>query len=346
MPFEFDARAALIAGLWALTAAALIWIEILRLRRRQARDERIAAEVTARWHPILSLASFGIRPDTLPPLRKDEQAAFLKLWIYLQTSLRGDARAALSAIATELHCDSLTLRMLARGNRGDRLLATVVAGHLGLVPALRLLMVHAESRDSVLSLQALHSILRISPELAATLAPLCTRRDDWPVSQLLPSLRACSGWLLPPLVAALSGASEAHVERALQLIAGLRLSPDIDVQRRLLAQPSPALLATSLALIDQPALLPPLRALLGHDDSRVRAAAVDALARIGNAADIAPVAARLTDASWRVRNSAAHALLALPGGGPDVLRQAGLACGDRYGLNMTEHVLAEHRLAA
>ncbi|MCM0044700.1 MAG: HEAT repeat domain-containing protein [Burkholderiaceae bacterium] len=333
MPFEFDARAALIAGLWALTAAALIWIEILRLRRRQARDERIAAEVTARWHPILSLASFGIRPDTLPPLHKDEQAAFLKLWIYLQTSLRGDARAALSAIATELHCDSLTLRMLARGNRGDRLLATVVAGHLGLVPALRLLMVHAESRDSVLSLQALHSILRISPELAATLAPLCTRRGDRPVSQLLPSLRACSGWLLPPLVAALSDANEAHVERALQLIAGLRLSPDMDVQRRLLAQPSPA-------------LLPPLRALLGHGDSRVRAAAVDALARIGNPADIAPVAARLTDASWRVRNSAAHALLALPGGGLDVLRQAGLACGDRYGLNMTEHVLAEHRLAA
>lgn len=345
MPFELTARAALIAGAWTFAAAALIWIEILRLRRRQARDERIAAEVTARWHPILSLASFGIRPDTLPALHPSEHAAFLKLWVYLQTSLRGDARAALSEIATALRCDSLTLRMLARGDRGDRLLATVVAGHLGLVPALRLLMVHAESKDSVLSLQALHSILRISPELSATLVPLCMRRDDWPVSQLLPSLRECSTWLLAPLVASLSDPDEAHVRRALQLIAGLRLSPDAAIQQRLLAQASAPLLAESLALIDQPSLLPQVRDLPRHADSHVRAAAIDALARMGGTTDLEAVAAGLTDPSWRVRNSAARALLALPGGGPEVLRLAGERSGDRYGRNMTEHVLAEHRLA-
>lgn len=346
MPFELNAQAALVAGAWSFAAAALIWIEILRLRRRQVRDARIAAEVTARWHPILSLASFGIPPDTLPTLRKDEHIPFLKLWVYLQTSLRGDARTALSHIATALHCDSLTLRMLAKGDRGERLLATVVAGHLGLVPALQLLRVHAESKDSVLSLQSLHSILRISPEMSATLVPLCLGRDDWPVSQLLPSLRECSAWMLAPLVTALSDENETRVRRALQLFAGLRLSPDLAVQERLLAQARPGLRAAALPLVDQPALLPRVRALLADDDSRVRAAAVDALARIGHAADLDALAARLTDRSWRVRNSAARAILALPGGGPEALRLAGERCGDRYGLNMAEHGLAEHRLAS
>lgn len=345
-PFELDARAAVIAGAWAFAGATLVWFEILRLRRRQARDARIAAEVTARWHPLLSLASFGILPESLPALKRNEQAAFLKLWVYLQTSLRGDARTALSQIAIDLRCDILTLRMLAKGDRGDRLLATVVAGHLGLAPALRLLVVHAESKDSVLSLQALHSILRIAPERSATLVPLCLQRDDWPVSQLLPSLRECSAWLLPPLVAALDDVDEARVQRALQLIAGLRLSPDVQVQHRLMSRHSPALLASSLPLVDQPALLPRVRILLLHEDNRVRAAAVDALARLGAAADLDLLAARLTDGSWRVRNSAARAILALPGGGTHALEQAGERCGDRYGRNMTEHVLAEHRLAS
>ena len=46
--------------------------------------------------------------------------------------------------------------------------------------------------------------LRISPELVATLVPLCVRRADWPVAQLLPILRDYAQWSAPPLLAALS----------------------------------------------------------------------------------------------------------------------------------------------
>lgn len=347
LPFELDARAALVAGEWTFVAATLVWLQILWLRQRQAREQRIVAQVAARWHPILSLASFGIPPEGLPALHRRERTAFLKLWVYLQSSLRGDARAALSDIAIALHCDRLALRMLARGHRGDRLLATVVAGHLGLASALPLLLQQAESRDSVLSLQALQAILRIAPERAADLAALCVRRADWPVSQLLPSLRACSTSLMPPLLAALDdNAGELRIKRALQLIAGLRLTPDAGQQERLMTRASPLLLAESLPLVDQPALLPQLRACLVHEDERVRAAAADALARLGDASDLQQLARGLTDPSWPVRHAAARAIVALPGGGPAALRLAGQVCGDRYGRNMAEHVLADLRLAS
>ncbi len=345
MRFDIDADSALVAAASAFAAAALIWIEILWLRRRQARETRIARDVTDRWHPILSLASFGIAPEQLPPLHKNERSAFLKLWIYLQTSLRGDARAALSSVARQLNCDVLALKMLARGDRGDKLLATIVAGHLGLVPALRLLLVHTDSRDSVLSLQAFQSVLRISPEVVATLVPQCVQRVDWPVSQLLPSLRDCVPWLAAPLLGMLDSRDEREVARTLELIAGLRIPVDLPLQQRLLRQTSPALLAASLPLVDQAALLGTVRACLRHEDSRVRAAAAKALSRAGTADDLDTLEVMLCDLSWKVRNSAARAIVALPGGGTDALRTIGDRCTDRYGRNMAEHVLAEIRLA-
>lgn len=346
MPFEVDANEALLAGAWTIAATALIWLEILRVRRRQARETRISRAVIARWHPLLSLASFGIPPDDLPPLQKDEHAAFLKLWVYLQTSLRGDARTALSEIARRLHCDTLALRMLASRSRSDKLLATVVAGHLGLQPALKLLLLHAEAKDSVLSLQALHAVLRISPELAATLIPLCVQRADWPVTELLPGLRDSSPWIAGPLLAAFDSPHEHERRRSLQLAKGLRIPIELPLQQRLLSQSPAALLAESLPLVDQATLLPDVRACLVHADNRVRAAAVEALVRLGDAGDLATMAAMLGDPSWRVRNAAAHAIVSLPGGGLAALRRVADECDDRYGRNMAEHVLAEERLAA
>lgn len=346
MHFEIDAEAALVAAGWAFAIAALIWIEILWLRKRQAREARIARDVTGRWHPILSLASFGIEPEQLPPLQKNERSAFLKLWVYLQTSLRGDARTALSSVARQLNCDTLALHMLARGDRGEKLLATIVAGHLGLVPALRLLLAHTDSRDSVLSLQAFQSVLRVSPEVVATLVPQCVQRVDWPVSQLLPSLRDCVPWLAAPLLGMVDSRNEDDVMRTLELIAGLRIPVDLPLQQRLLQQTAPALLAASLPLVDQSVLLEPVRTCLRHEDSRVRAAAASALARTGTAADLDRLEPMLCDLSWKVRNSAARAIVALSGGGTDALRVIGERCTDRYGRNMAEHVLAEIRLAS
>ncbi len=346
LPFEADAHAALVAGTWTLVVALLVWLEILRLRRRQVREDSIAAQVSAEWHPLLAQASFGMPTGPLRPLRKEEQIHFLKLWLHLQTSLRGDAGSALAALARELHCDELALRMLARGNRGERLLAIVVAGHLGLEPALQPLLAHVASRDSVLSLQALHSALRISPERAASLVPQCVQRDDWPVPQLLTILRPCAAGVAAPLLAALDGPDERATTRAIRLLAGLRIAPDLTTQHKLVSLASPPLLSEALALVDQPALLTPLRDCLRHADQRVRVAAINALARIGDASDLDAMAAMLGDRNWNVRNSAARAIVALPGGGIDGLRRLADACEDRYGRNMAEHVLADFRFAA
>ncbi len=345
LPFEADAHAALVAGVWTFAASLLIWVEIMRLRRRQARDAAIAAQVHADWHPILAQASFGMPPGPLRPLRPEERAPFLKLWLHLQTSLRGDAGASLSHIARELCCDELAMLMLARGNRGDRLVAVLVAGHLGLIPALQPLLELARAKDSVLSLQALHSVLRIAPSRAGVLIPLCVQRDDWPVPQLLTSLRACIPEVTAPLLAALDSSDEREAARAIRLVAGLRIAPDLPTQQKLAGQASPLLLSASLGLIDQPALLGRVRDCLRHPDHRVRAEAINALGRIGEASDIGALAAMLGDPNWHVRNRAARAIVTLPGGGVAGLQQVANACEDRYGRNMAEHVLAEIRFA-
>ncbi len=342
--FDIDAHAALVTGAWTFAAAALIWAEILWLRHQQSRAERTAKEVNERWHPLLSLASFGMLPEKLPPLRQKEHRAFLTLWVYFQTSVRGDAREVLSQVARQLHCDALALRMLARGNRGDKLLATVVAGHLGLQAALAPLRAQAESKDSVLSLQALHSVLRIAPDSGAALISLCVQREDWPVAQMLPSLRPVSAQLTAPLLAALERPQPSAVLRALQLLTGLRAALELNAQQRLLHFDSPALLTEALTLIDHPSLLNDLRRLLRHPDERVRTATIDTLARIGNAGDLDTLGLLLYDLSWRVRNSAARAIVSLPGGGTSALRRIADACTDRYGRNMADHVLADMAL--
>ncbi len=339
--FDVDARAALLAGAASISVAFLVWLEILRLRRRQARIERTEREVTERWHPILSLASFGIAPESLPELDRDEHVPFLKLWIYLQTSLRGDARQALCEIARALHCDRITLRMLARGRRGDRLLAIVAAGHLQLDAAMPLLHLIADTGDSVLSLQAQQAILRIAPEAANLSVPRCVRRADWPVSQLLSGLRESGPVLLPAFLDEIDHDTPPQVQRTLQLIAGLRLVIETDTQRKLLQMSHPDCLAAALPLIDQAALLPEVRGLTAHAESVVRAAATQALARIGEPADLVRLTDLIRDASWVVRNRAARAILALPGAGPEALRAVESGTTDRYARNMAQHVLAE-----
>lgn len=339
--FEVNAQTALLAGVGSTALAAMIWLEILRVRRRQARIKRLVRSVTDTWHPILSLASFGAPPEELPELNSDEHIPFLKLWVYLQTSLRGEARAALTAIARKLRCDRTALRMLARGNRGDRLLAIVTAGHLKLEAELPLLHMIADSDDSVMSLQAQHAILRIAPEAANLSVPRCVRREDWPVSQLLSSLRESGPVLLPAFLAEIDDASNAHVSRALQLSSGLRLALDAATQRKLLQMPRTDCIAAALPLIDQSALLPQVRALSEHADSVVRAAAARALARIGGPSDLARLQAMITDPSWVVRNQAAKAIVALPGAGRDALEKVETTTTDRYARNMAQHVLAE-----
>ncbi len=175
--------------------------------------------------------------------------------------------------------------------------------------------------------------------------PLCLRRVDWPVAQLLPCLRDCRPWVDEPLLASLDSGSEVEVLRAIELLKGLRIAPGLPFQQSLLAQAAPALLAESLLLADQPALLVQVRSFLSHSDNRVRAAAAEALARIGDASDLNTLTAMLGDLSWRVRNAAARAILVLPGGGEQSLHEAGERCGDRYGRNMAQHVLAERAMA-
>lgn len=117
-------------GIVALGLTLLLGLQIIRLRMSLRRRQARAARALARWRPILAAAIAGDPPRDLPPLAASERLHFIKLWVHLQSSLRGDAAGALNDIAHRLGLERDAQAMLARRARAERLLATLMLGHL------------------------------------------------------------------------------------------------------------------------------------------------------------------------------------------------------------------------
>jgi hypothetical protein len=92
-------------GIGALFLTLLLAAQIVRLRVALRRRQRREARVLARWRPLLNSAIVGEVPGALPPLAANERDHFIKLWVHLQASLRGEAGAALNDIAHRLQLD-------------------------------------------------------------------------------------------------------------------------------------------------------------------------------------------------------------------------------------------------
>src|SRR5206468_8158260 len=212
-------------GIAALVLTLALALQILRLRLALRARARREARVLARWRPLLNAAIIGEVPALLPPLARADRLHFIKLWVHLQASLRGDAGAALNDIARRLDLHDEARAMLGRRARTERLLAALLLGHLGDRAAWPQLLRMTALDDVTLSLTALWALVRIDPQGAAeVLTPMFVERDDWALSHVAAILKQASAPVAAVLAGMLPRLPAARLPRALRIAEALRIT--------------------------------------------------------------------------------------------------------------------------
>ncbi|MGW8391960.1 HEAT repeat domain-containing protein [Pseudoduganella sp. HUAS MS19] len=333
------------AGIGALGLTLLVGLQIIALRMSMRRTQRREQALTLKWRPLLNAAIAGEGLGNLPDLPWRDRVLFIKLWLHLQQAVRGEASEGLNGIARRLGCDEHMRTLLVRGNRAERLLATLALGHMRDKESWAALARAAHATDSASSVHALWALVQIDAARAAQeMAPLLLRRDDWPLSQLANILQNARSEWQPVLAGALSRVSPEELPQALRLVAALRIDlPQAQLQE-FLGSPQPDIVLAALRLARTPGVIGQVRRHLQSNDWRIRLQAVRALGELGDRSDVARLRNLLSDPEWWVRYRAAQALLALP-----FLTEAELAqlqdSGDRYAADMLAQVLAEKEAA-
>ena len=332
-------------GAIALMATLLLALQIILLRIELRRHQRRDADVVARWRPLLNAVIIGETP-ALPTLQKHERIHFLRLWVHLQGSLRGDATEALNAMARALGVDELARRMLARAPRDERLLAALVLGHLRDRAAWERLLPLAQASDSALSLTALWALVRVDPDAAAEfLTPLFVERDDWALSHVAGILQQAAVPTAMVLGRILPGLANERLPRALRIAEALRVPLPGPVLAGALASSSVQVVVAALRNVLTPETIVDVRALLDHPDWQVRVQAARALGRIGSRDDAPRLTRLLGDPQWWVRYRAAQALRELPALSRLDFEAVRASLTDRFALDMLDQVLAEGDIA-
>lgn len=332
-------------GVGSLLLTIGLSLRILDLRIGLRRREQIEARAFAKWRPVLHAAIVGDQP-ALPGLSNRERLPFLKLWVHLQGSLRGDARDALNNIARELGVQSSARFLLQDGRRAERLLAALTLGYLRDDQAWPLLLPMSSLPDRTLALTAIWAMVRIAPGAAAAqVLPDYLAHDDWSLSHVAAMLQEAPVPAGEALANLLPSLPEAQLPRALRMAEALRMLVPPAVLHRALASSDLAVLVAALRSVTMPDAIDGVRGLLAHPHWQVRVQAARALGRIGAPDDIDRLEPLLADREWWVRYRAAQSaveLSALYGAPLDRVRAH---LSDRFAADMLAQVMAEKGIA-
>ncbi|MEC5211546.1 hypothetical protein RCH06_000076 [Polaromonas sp. CG_9.5] len=329
-----------------LTIVMILVIVYLRLSLRKSLKRE--AQFIALWRPILLEAISADTPQTVPEFDSRDQLLFLKLWSYLQESLRGTANDRLNALARQVHCAVAARNFLAHGNRSERLLAILTLGHLRDQLSWESLALQATQPDRLASIHAARALIRIDP-LRGTewLLPLMLARRDWDISQIANFLDEARQAFWLQLATKILTIDQSQWTRALQLADALQLQLPLKAMRFILAHcKSVTTLVAALHLASDAKLLPFVRHCGQHSDWRVRVEVARFLGDFGEADDIPLLQQSLHDAHWWVRYQAARSLASLPFFGYEQLQALSKKTADVLVLKMLSHVLAEQRSPA
>lgn len=293
----------------------LVAVSIVGLRLSTRHQEARWGAFVADWRPLLLNIALGDGPLAADrPLPRRDLRHFLRLWLYLRESVRGEAAQRLDAAACSLGVPAGARRLLARGSRPDGLLAVLALGSLRDAQGWTALLATARSADPLLSVNAARALVQIDPLSAAEqLMPLILSRQDWDASRVAAMLGDArqAFWLL--LVKALPTLSRAQLLKGLRLGEALRLRLPAPTLAALLHPSSrPDVATAALALAgEQESTLPAVRALLAHPAWRVRECAARAFGTLAKPSDTDTLARLLADSRFEVRLAAARALATL-----------------------------------
>ncbi len=329
-------------GLAAVVMIALLVLQIVVLRVRLRARERRAARVVGYWRPIMTAVLAGDRPRDLPLLDRADEFDFFKLWLHFQASLRGEARASLNWLALDLGCDRIALRLLARANRGEKLLAILVLGHLGKPDTATALEGASRTRDRLLAVHASLSLVQIDAQLAArAMAPGLVLNAGWPVREVVLVLAGARAECTPVLTSMLQILEPHQLPRLLQVMEGLRIPVAGGELSHLLKIDSVEVQTAALRIVSDPTMRSDVLRALGHADWRVRMHAAKALGRVGRREDVPALMQLLSDREWWVRYRTAQVLAGLPFLKATDVQQIAHESTDRFAADMLRQVMAE-----
>lgn len=334
-------RVALWGGVVATLLTAIVALVIVLLRLALLRDERRWQAFLAQWRPRLLALVIEPAAAPLPVLLAADRRRFLRLWLYLHESVRGEAADRLNAAALDLGLDGYARASLAAGSRTARLQAVLALGHLRDRTAWTPLQRLAGVKDPLLSLNAARALVRIDALRAAeVLTPTALQREDWDVARLAGFMADARDAFGLMLMRHLPGLHPHQVPRALRLARALRLSlPPASLQRMLRQQPAPAVVRAVLPLLRGPGFHDDVLPLLQHPDAGVRAEASRAMADLAVPADLPRISALLRDGDVDVRLASAQTLTGLPFLADSELRA--LAAPGAPGHAELQHAVAE-----
>lgn len=305
---------ALWSGFTATALTAVVGLLIVLLRLGMLREEQQWQAVLAEWRPTLLALTFEPATAPLPALPRRDRRRFLRLWVYLQESVRGEAAQRLNEAALALGLGPFARQLLRRGSRTDQLRAILALGHLRDAEAWEPLHQTALLRDPLLSINAARALLQIDPFRAAQwLVPLAIRREDWDivrVASFFSHARDVAGLVLSR---ELPQVPPALLPRALRLARALRSPlPAATLRRVALGQKDAATLRELLPLLQEPQWHGTVLDALVHPNDQVRTMALDVMTRIGKPDDVPFIAGLLRDSAHAIRLAAARTLVGLP----------------------------------
>lgn len=316
---------------------------IVYLRLKLQKNLRKEEAFIALWQPILLEAVSEAELKTLPALHARDHLFFLKLWNYLQESLRGSANDRLNELARRLQCDVAARNLLKKGNRAERLLAILTLGHLRDRASWEDLASQTTKLDSLASIHAARALIRIDPlQGTEQLLPLLLERDDWDITQVANFLGEARQAFWLRLAKSILNLDKRQWTRALQLADALHLELPLKSMLFILRNcNSVEALVAALHLASGLPLLPTVRSYLQHPDWRIRVEVARFLCNFGDANDIPSLQQLLQDKQWWVRYQAAQSLASMPFFGREQLKALRAETREALAMDMLDHVLAE-----
>ena len=340
------------AGVCLLTLLIILWIAFLRVRMHFRQQYEVHFREI--WQPIFketALQTYCHTKDAkLPTLKRRDFFLFITHWVEFQENFSGSIFVRMGELARKLGVQDYARRLMRQGNLRRRLLAVVFLGDLrdrASWPDLEQFLSH---ENSLLSILAARSLLKIDQERALPLVfAEVIRREDWPETRVALRLRSVlnADQVTGPLFEALRDSSDAAALKLLPYVEHMYNEERNRILRILLERSeSDRLTSRILKLIDCDDERDLVRGFLGHERWHIRMQAVSALGRIGERGDIPLLLEALGDKEWWVRYRAAQALLKMPGMTREKLQVIHDNLEDSFARNMLEQTLIEEGGAA
>ncbi|MBK9578519.1 MAG: HEAT repeat domain-containing protein [Fibrobacteres bacterium] len=336
---------------WTILAATIfsigLLLAILVLHLVNSRRTRRTELLSKQW--LITLIS----PESVPSALHVEEGylvAFMRTWLHLLESLRGDFRERLLSFLRRSEIPQHLRMRLRKAGAAERILCLETLGSVQDLFSTEAILPLVRESDPIVSLHAATALLSINPQdLIQELLPHFLWREDWPLSRVHSFLRAAPSDLVGEHLARfVRSCGPACPPRALRLLELLPHQARSEILTELLGNADPLPVSTQCILlgsIHDPGVANLARDRIRHPQWPVVLAAVRALGRVGNLEDIPAMTDLLDHPQWWVRYRAAGAIVSLPQLKPIQVELLAAQHPDPLAGDMLRFALAERSLA-